>query len=91
MTTSEKAAITAAEVIFMNQNALKILSVERHSIISEIEIDKVKVVETMAEKERYENEAEAANQVSEDIRKDHIFPACSLIFLINTTIAVTIR
>lgn len=61
-TSSEKAAIQAAELIQMNKNAIKNLLGEAHVITQEINIDKDKIVVVMREKERFENEAEAANQ-----------------------------
>ena len=55
-TTSEKAAIQAAEVIQVNKNAKKNLVAEAQMISHEIEIDKDKIVTVMKEKERFENE-----------------------------------
>ena len=60
--TSDKAAIAATEIIAINENAKKNLLLEKVLIENEIVEDKAKIQILMQEKEKFENEAELANQ-----------------------------
>ena len=62
-TTAEKSSILAVELIQVNQNGKKNLLGEQVVVANEISIDKGKIQVCMVEKEKFELEAEAANQL----------------------------